>query len=90
MSANRRRFLGQLAASGLALQSVTKGASGAGAKIRAMAFDAFPILDPRPIVAPVNELYPDKGDELTNVWRTRQFEYRALRTSPDATQISSG
>ena len=45
-----------------------------------MAFDAFPILDPRPVFALVDELYPERGVDLSNVWRTRQFEYTWLRT----------
>ena len=47
---------------------------------KAIAFDGFPILDPRPIFALVDELYPERGVELNNVWRTKQFEYTWLRT----------
>jgi len=28
----------------------------------------------------VNELYPERGSDLTNLWRVRQFEYGWLRT----------
>jgi 2-haloacid dehalogenase len=80
MSANRRSFLGRMAGAGLVLQAVAKNVTGAGTKIRAIAFDGFPILDPRPVFALVNELYPEKGGELANAWRTRQFEYTWLRT----------
>lgn len=48
-------------------------------KIRAMAFDAFPIFDPRPVFALVEQLFPGRGAELGNAWRTRQFEYQWLR-----------
>jgi 2-haloacid dehalogenase len=48
--------------------------------VQAIAFDAFPIFDPRPIFALVEELYPGKGAELGKGWRTRQFEYTWLRT----------
>jgi len=47
--------------------------------IKAVAFDAFPIFDPRPIFALVEKLYPGKGKEISKAWRTRQFEYQWLR-----------
>jgi len=52
-----------------------------GTKIKAIAFDAFPIFDPRPVFALANELFPEKGPELGNTWRLRQFEYTWLRTA---------
>src|SRR5262244_484617 len=48
-------------------------------KIKAVAFDAFPIFDPRPVFALAETLFPGKGAELSNAWRTRQFEYQWLR-----------
>jgi 2-haloacid dehalogenase len=48
--------------------------------VRAVAFDAFPIFDARPAFALVKQLFPEKGTELCNLWRTRQFEYMWLRT----------
>ncbi len=48
--------------------------------LKAVAFDAFPIFDPRPIFALAEEIFPGQGTELSNVWRTRQFEYTWLRT----------
>jgi 2-haloacid dehalogenase len=47
--------------------------------IRAVAFDAFPIFDPRPIFALAETLFPGQGSALGNAWRTRQFEYQWLR-----------
>jgi 2-haloacid dehalogenase len=47
--------------------------------IKAVAFDAFPIFDPRPIFALVNTLYPEQGVRLGQLWRSRQFEYQWLR-----------
>jgi 2-haloacid dehalogenase len=76
----RREFLRKMAASGLALKTNANGAAGFRRAIRAVVFDAFPILDPRPVFALVDELYPEKGVDLSNVWRTRQFEYTWLRT----------
>ncbi|HVO45877.1 MAG TPA: haloacid dehalogenase type II [Steroidobacteraceae bacterium] len=48
-------------------------------KIKALAFDAFPILDPRPVFALAEQLFPGKGSELSNIWRIKQFEYQWLR-----------
>jgi 2-haloacid dehalogenase len=79
MISKRREFLSRIAASGLALQTCAKGASTRNT-IGAVAFDAFPILDPRPVFSLVEELYPERGVDLSNVWRTRQFEYAWLRT----------
>lgn len=50
-------------------------------KIRALAFDAFPVLDPRPVYALAEELFPGQGAELSAVWRSRQFEYTWLRVA---------
>jgi 2-haloacid dehalogenase len=82
MPTNRREFL-TIAASGtasglVAATSPMRAATRPG--IRAIAFDAFPILDPRPISALAEELFPGKGGELMVAWRTRQFEYTWLRT----------
>jgi 2-haloacid dehalogenase len=49
-------------------------------KIRAIAFDAFAVLDPRPVFSLAETLFPERGLELSNEWRTRQFEYTWLRT----------
>jgi 2-haloacid dehalogenase len=54
-------------------------AVGSRAPVKAIAFDAFPILDPRPVFA-FGELFRGKGADLANTWRTRQFEYMWLRT----------
>src|ERR1700751_5584832 len=80
MTSDRRDFLGRMAVSGLALQSFANKAAGSRSNIKAVAFDGFPILDPRPVFALVEELYPKRGVELSNLWRTRQFEYTWLRT----------
>lgn len=76
----RREFIRRMAASGLALKTLSNEAAGLRRAIRAVAFDAFPILDPRPVFALVEELYPERGVDLSNVWRARQFEYTWLRT----------
>ena len=47
--------------------------------IRGVAFDAFPIFDPRSIVTACERMFGTRGRELVNAWRTRQFEYQWLR-----------
>jgi 2-haloacid dehalogenase len=82
---NRRKFL-TTAAGGImfgalpAIPALTDEAS-LQARIKAIAFDAFPIFDPRPVFALVERLYPGKGAALSNEWRTRQFEYTWLRVA---------
>ncbi len=81
MPLNRREFL-NLAAASIAtgvLISHPLASAAASAKIKAIAFDAFPIFDPRPVFALAEQLFPGKGTELSNAWRTRQFEYQWLR-----------
>lgn len=46
---------------------------------KAIAFDAFPIFDPRPIARLAEDIYPGRGAELMSTWRARQFEYQWLR-----------
>jgi 2-haloacid dehalogenase len=50
-------------------------------RIKALAFDAFPVFDPRPIAALAESLYPGQGARLVELWRLRQFEYTWLRTA---------
>lgn len=49
--------------------------------IKGILFDAFPILDLRPISALAESLYPNKGAELDTLWRTKLFEYNWLRVA---------
>ena len=81
MPLNRREFINLVAASIAAgvLASTPSAHAAKGSKIKAIAFDAFPILDPRPVFALAEQLFPGKGTELSNAWRTRQFEYQWLR-----------
>jgi 2-haloacid dehalogenase len=48
-------------------------------RIKVVAFDAFPIFDARPVSALAEALFPGRGADLSNAWRTRQFEYQWLR-----------
>jgi 2-haloacid dehalogenase len=49
--------------------------------IKAIAFDGFPIFDPRPVFVLAEQLFPGRGADLSNTWRIRQFEYTWLRTA---------
>lgn len=49
-------------------------------KIAAVAFDGLAVFDPRPIAKLAEDTFPGKGEELSKLWRTRQFEYTWLRT----------
>jgi 2-haloacid dehalogenase len=81
MPLRRREFL-RLAAGGVATSTLLS-PLGAQATIqprfKAIAFDAFPIFDPRPAFGLAETLFPGKGSDLSNAWRTRQFEYQWLR-----------
>jgi 2-haloacid dehalogenase len=81
MTIDRRRFL-DLAAAGVvasALGPAIRAAEAGRARFEAVAFDAFPVFDPRPIADLTEALFPGKGVELGGAWRNRQFEYQWLR-----------
>lgn len=85
MNIGRRTFIGMTAV------TITSGLLASGritaevphTVIKAVAFDAFAIFDPRPVFHLAENLFPGQGDELSNQWRTRQFEYTWLRNSMD-------
>ncbi len=81
MTLDRRQFLGLTAGSILAgaLPTVSFAHDVRQPRFRAIAFDAFPIFDPRPIGALAESLFPGNGQALMNAWRIRQFEYQWLR-----------
>jgi 2-haloacid dehalogenase len=82
MFVNRREFVTMAAAGVVATTAGVPAMAADGVKtiIKAVAFDGFPIIDPRPVFAKVEEMFPGKGSELSDAWRTRQFEYTWLRT----------
>ena len=49
-------------------------------RFKAVAFDYFVLFNPDSVVEPVEKVFPGKGREVTNLWRTRQFEYAWLRS----------
>lgn len=81
--ADRRRFL-EVVGAALAgsLLTTTTGAVLArqGGPIKALAIDGLTTFDTRPVVALADQIFPGRGGELCQVWRTRQFEYTWLRT----------
>ena len=77
MFVNRRTFVAFAAGSAVVAAAP---ANAAQPQIKAIAFDGFPIIDPRPVFAKAEEIFPGKGADLSNAWRTRQFEYTWLRT----------
>ena len=79
---DRRQFLSLAAGSTLAWGSSNSPATADSVPhrgIKAIAFDAFPIFDPRPIATLAESLFPGKGSAIMSAWRTRQFEYQWLR-----------
>jgi 2-haloacid dehalogenase len=76
MFLNRRQFTA-LAAAAAGVNVVRASVA---TKYKAIAFDGFPIIDARPILAKAEEIFPGKGAELSGAWRTRQFEYGWLRS----------
>jgi 2-haloacid dehalogenase len=49
-------------------------------RFKAIAFDYFVLFNPDSVIPEVERVFPGKGRELTNLWRTRQFEYGWLRS----------
>jgi len=78
----RREFM---IATGILTTSIAFGASAqihntADKKIKAIIFDGFPIFSPGSVYKLALTLFPEKGRELIDQWRTKQFEYTWLRT----------
>jgi 2-haloacid dehalogenase len=73
-------FVTLATAAATAIASGDQVRAASGTKIRAIAFDGFPVIDVRPVFAKVEEMFPGKGQELSNAWRIRQFDYTWLRT----------
>jgi len=82
MAFDRRDFLELITAGTVAgvLASPASAQAPGDGPIEAIAFDAFPVFDPRPVAALAERLFPGKGEALVATWRTRQFEYQWLRT----------
>src|SRR5690348_7476643 len=75
MTLDRRSFLvGAASAAALVSRASPR------RSVKAIAFDAFPIVDPTPVAVRAEECFPGHGDALMSAWRGRQFEYTWLRT----------
>ncbi len=79
---DRRAFLigATCAVQSLSAASAAPESPVAARRPKAVVFDAFPIIDPRPIAAHAEQLFPGQGTKLMSAWRSRQFEYTWLRT----------
>jgi len=76
---NRKAFI-QMAGWGTAgLLIPSSGFLSRDTKIKAVAFDAFPIFDPASIFKPVTELVPAQAKQLIELWQAKQFSYQWLR-----------
>ncbi len=77
-SIGRRELVGGMAAvAGTSLLRPRAAAASVG--FGAVAFDGLALFDVRPIGVLVNQLFPEKGAELINLWRVKQFDYQWLR-----------
>jgi len=72
----RQIIAGAAAFAGASLLRTTNAKAATG--YRAVAFDGLALFDTRPIGALVSELVPEKGVELANLWRVKQFDYQWL------------
>jgi len=87
VSLNRRRFLhASAAAAAFASVRETVAAAIHIGEIRAVAFDAFALFDPRPVFQACEAVAPGRGNELAAAWRSRQFEYQWLHALGDRYQ----
>ena len=79
MTFTRRWLLGASLAATAVATIERPAAQGTSDEIGAVAFDAFALFDARPVFAACEAVAPGRGNELANLWRTRQFEYQWLR-----------
>jgi 2-haloacid dehalogenase len=78
---NRRDFVSLVGAGAAAALSAEPVAAVSRAKIKAIALDGLAVFDPRPVAALAERVFPGHGEDISAVWRTRQFEYTWLRTA---------
>lgn len=75
----RREFLTQSFGLATTLLTTTAAFAHPHGGFKAIAFDAFPVFDPRSVAVRCEALFPGRGSALINMWRQRQFEYTWLR-----------
>jgi 2-haloacid dehalogenase len=80
---NRRFFLSLFGAGATvaAFSAEPVIAAVSGTRIMAIAFDGLAVFDVRPVATLAERIFPGRGDEMSALWRTRQFEYTWLRTA---------
>ncbi|HEY7638188.1 MAG TPA: haloacid dehalogenase type II [Steroidobacteraceae bacterium] len=81
MNLDRRAFLA-LGAATLGVSATARALDRADSpwgRIKAVAFDAFPVFDPRPVFKACEAAAPGHGEQLADAWRARLFEYQWLR-----------
>lgn len=84
MPITRRKFV-RLTAAGVAADLVAgtaarRAVAGPGPRrLKAIAFDAFPVFNPASVVSRAEALFPGRGAALGEEWRLRQFDYAWLR-----------
>jgi 2-haloacid dehalogenase len=79
----RRRLIGGMAAVAGAAAFGRARPAAASAAFGAVAFDGLALFDARPIAALVNQLFPEKGVALLDLWRVKQFDYQWLSALSD-------
>jgi len=79
---NRRDLLKLMAGGAAASLFTTSVLTQAATKhnIKAIAFDGFPIFDPRPIFGLTKTLFQEQGNALAKLWFAKIFAYTWLRT----------
>lgn len=58
----------------------TRPGAGARSRFKAVAFDFFVLFNPDSVLSDAETFFPGRGRALTDLWRTRQFEYSWLRS----------
>jgi len=69
---------------GLALTAALRpdrGSTKVQSEVRAIAFDAFTIFDPRSVIAAARRFFPQQGQELAAIWSQKLFDYTWIDTA---------
>jgi 2-haloacid dehalogenase len=78
----RRHFIAMVAAGAMMpLPGTSRAKPSASVPIKAVAFDAFPIFDPRSIFTEVKQRFPQGGEAFSELWFAKLFPYTWLRTT---------
>src|SRR5690349_21430584 len=85
---NRKEFVRMASSGAASLLIPPLGLLSRDIKIKAVAFDAFPIFDPSSIFKPINELAPNQAKQLIELWQLKQFSYQWLRGLANNYEVS--